>query len=97
MDLGEELSHVVGRGELSKPPLQLPCHLQPVSGGSEQPNVTATRKTAKPKKPTPKPAAATKAASVKPSKKAPTSVKTNELVVTPQPPVSALKDLISTT
>jgi hypothetical protein len=60
--------------------------------------VTTTRKTAKPKKPAPKPAAATKAASAKPSKKAPASVKTvaakpktNDLVETPQPPASILE------
>jgi hypothetical protein len=60
--------------------------------------VTATRKRAKPKKPVPKSTAATKAATVKPTKKAPASVKPaaakpNNLVVTPQPPSSALEDI----
>jgi hypothetical protein len=62
--------------------------------------MTATRKTAKPKKPSPRPAAATKATSAKPTKKASASVKTvaarsqtNDLVVTAQRPVSVLEDI----
>jgi hypothetical protein len=62
--------------------------------------MTATRKTAKPKKSAPRPAAAAKATSAKPTKKAFTSVKTvaaksqtNNLVATPQPPASVFENL----
>jgi hypothetical protein len=62
--------------------------------------VTATRKTAKPKKPAPRPAAAAKAASAKPINKASASVKTvpaksqtKTLVVTSQRPASVLEDI----
>jgi hypothetical protein len=55
---------------------------------------------ARPKKPVPKSTATTKAATIKPNKKAPASVKTvaakpktNNLVVTPQTPTSALEDV----
>jgi predicted metallopeptidase len=60
--------------------------------------VRTIRKTARLIKPVPKYTAATKAATVKPNKKAPASVKTvaakpNNMVVTPQPPTSAIKDI----
>jgi hypothetical protein len=62
--------------------------------------VKTTRTTAKPKKPVPKSTAATKVATVKPNKEAAASVKTvaskpktNDLVVTPQPPTTALEDI----
>jgi 16S rRNA C1402 (ribose-2'-O) methylase RsmI len=62
--------------------------------------VTANRKVAEPKKPVPKPTAAAKAATVKPKKEVPASVKTVaakpktiNLVETPQPPTSALEDI----
>jgi len=49
---------------------------QPVTEAPEQAKVTATRKTARPKKPEPKSTAATKPAAGKSKKKAATSVKT---------------------
>jgi hypothetical protein len=62
--------------------------------------MTATRKTAKPKRPAPRPAAAAKATSAKPTKKASTNVKTvaaksqtNDLVPTPQRPASVFEDI----
>jgi hypothetical protein len=62
------------------------------------PNVTATRKKAKPKKPVPKSTTNTMASTVKPNKKANASVKIvaakpNNLVVTPLPPTFALEDI----
>jgi hypothetical protein len=77
MDLGGGSSHVVlvGQDVKATTPTTTP-NPQPVTELSEQPFMTATRKTAKPKKPAHKPAAATKAAAAKPSKKAPASVKT---------------------
>jgi hypothetical protein len=62
--------------------------------------VTATRNTAKPKKHTPRPAAAAKATSAKPTNKESAIVKTvtaksqtNNLVVTPQRSASFLEDI----
>jgi hypothetical protein len=79
---------------LSKPPLlQLPLQLVYRSQTPEQQKVTATKNTDKPQKPAPKPAAAIKPVSVKPTKKPPESSKpqTNDLVVTPQSLASALE------
>jgi hypothetical protein len=106
MDLSEGWSHVVLGGRVVKAttPPTIPNH-QPVTEASEQPHMTAASKTAKPKKPAPRPAAAAKATSAKPTKKASASVKTvaaktqsNNLVVTPQHPVpSSRTSLISST
>jgi hypothetical protein len=101
MDLGEGWIHVVRGGCIVKAttPHSI-LNPQPVTEAPEQPNMTATRKTAKPKKPAPRPAAAAKATSAKPTKKAPTSVKTvaskfqtNDLVATPQRPASVFEDI----
>jgi hypothetical protein len=101
MDLGEGWSHVVrgGRVVRATSPTSIP-NPQPVTEAPEQPKVTATRKTAKPKKPTPRPAAAVNATSAKPTKKASASYKTvaakcqiNNLVLTPQLPASVLEDI----
>jgi len=89
MDLGEGWSHVVQGGRvvnaISITSTTTP-NPQPVKETPKQPDVTTTRKAAKPKKPAPKkpapkrpapkPAAAAEAAPAKPSKRAPVSVKT---------------------
>jgi hypothetical protein len=98
MDLGEGWSHVVRGGRVVKANTPFPPNPQLVTEAPKPPNVTATRKTAKSKKPVPKSTAATKAATVKPNKTAPASVKTvaakpTNLVVTPQPPTDALEDI----
>jgi hypothetical protein len=53
----------------NSPPHPIPSP-QPVTEAPKQPKVTATRKTARPKKPEPKIAAAPKPAAAKPKKKA---------------------------
>jgi hypothetical protein len=67
MDLGEGWSHVVTERWVVKDTTPTP---QAVTEAPEQTSVTATRKTAKPKMPAPKPTAATKTAPVKPNKEA---------------------------
>jgi hypothetical protein len=103
MDLAEGWSHVVRGGRVVKaktPSSTTTSTPHPVTEAPEQPNVTATTKTAKPKKPVPKSTAATKAVTVKPNKKAPAVVKTVaanpktiNLVVTPQLPTSDFEDI----
>ena len=80
MDLGEGWNHVVRGGRVVKAtttptPIPKPSP-QPVTDALEQPKVTATRKTARPKKPEPKPTANFKPAVGKTKKKAAASVKT---------------------
>jgi hypothetical protein len=72
---------------------------QPVTKVPKQLKVTATRKTAKPKKPEPKPTAAPKLGTVRPKKKVAASVKTvvdkptTTPVVISQPTISPLVDI----
>ena len=102
-DLGEEWNHVVRKGRVVKAtttptnsnPKTTP---QPVPEVPRQPKVTATRKTAGPKKPQPKSTAATKPAAGKLKKKSAASVKTAaaepttpDLVVPTQSPTSPLR------
>jgi hypothetical protein len=78
MDVGERWSHVVRRWRVfnATTPTQVPNSVpQPVTEAPKQPNVIATRKTAKPEKPECKTTAATKAATVKSKDKAAASVK----------------------
>jgi hypothetical protein len=107
MDLGEGWSHVVRGGRIvsattpSPTPNPIP---QPVTEALKQQNLTATSKTAKPKKPAPKTTVAPKAATVKPKKPAAASSTTvaaqptiNQLVVTPHPtnsPLDGISDLL---
>jgi hypothetical protein len=80
MDLGESWSHVVRGGRVIKATTSPPPHTsparQPVTEAPVQPIVTATRETARPKNPEPKPTAAIKRATGKDSKKAAACVKT---------------------
>ena len=78
MDLGEGWNHVVQGGRVVKatttpPPNPIP---QPVTVAPKKPTVTATSKTARPKKPESKAAADPKPAAVKPKKKAAASAQT---------------------
>jgi hypothetical protein len=98
MNMGEGWNHVVRGGLVVKSNTPSPPNPQLVTEAPKPPNVRATRKTAKPKKLVPKSTAATKAATVKPNKKAPASVKPasakpTNLMVTPQHPSSALEDI----
>jgi len=102
-DLGEGWNHVVRGRRVVKattpPPNSNPKPTpQPVTEVPRQPKVTATRKTAWPKKPEPKSAAANKPAAGKSKKKAAESVKTTaakpttpDLVVLTQSPTSPLE------
>jgi hypothetical protein len=104
MDLGEGWNHVVREGRVVKatttPPPNPKLSPQPVTEALTQPKVTATRKTAGPKKPKLKSTAATKPATDKPKKKAAAIVKTvtakpttPDLVVPTQSSNSPLEDI----
>jgi hypothetical protein len=89
----------VVKATTSQPPLPRPSH-QPVTEALEQPKVTATRETARPKKSEPKPTAAPQQATGKASKKAAAIVKTAapkpstpKLVVPSQSPTSTLEEI----
>ena len=95
MDLGEGWSHVVrgGRTVKASPPKPTP---QPVTETPIQPQVTATKKAAKPEKAEPKTTAAPKAAGGKPKKSATTSAKpvaATQVVVNPHPTTSPLEGI----
>ena len=108
MDLGEGWNYVVRGGRVIKatttaPPPNPNPSPQPVTEAPEQPKLTATRKTARPKKPEHKSTAATKPAAGKSKKKAATSVKTAaakpttpDMVVPTQTPTSPLEEIPQT-
>ena len=80
MDLGEGWNHDVQGGRVVKATTTSPPNPNPppppVTEASEQPKVTATRKTAGPQKPEPKTTASPGPAAGKPKKKTAASVKT---------------------
>jgi hypothetical protein len=99
MYLAEVWSHVFPGGELSVPQLipELPLQLLNRSRRPQAAKTVHHQEDGEAKKPARKSAAATKAATVELNKKASASVKTvaaklttNNLAVTPQPPISAL-------
>jgi len=109
MDLGEGWNHDVQGGRVVKATTTSPPNPNPppppVTEASEQPKVTATRKTGRPQKPEPKTTSSPGPAAGKPKKKAAASVKpaaakptTPNLVVQPKAlPPHSRKFLISST
>jgi hypothetical protein len=97
MDVGEGWNHVVRggcyvKGTTTSTPYSNPSP-QPATEATEQPNVTATRKTARPKKPQPKLTAATKPAAGKSKKEAAAKPTTPDLVVLTNSPLEKINDL----
>jgi len=99
MDLGEGWSHVVRGGRTVKASAPKPIP-QPVTEAPTQPQVTATKKAAKPEKAEPKTTAAPKAAGGKPKKSATMSAKpvtATQVVTNPHPntsPLEGISDLL---
>ena len=76
MDLGEGWSHVVRGGRVVRAPANPTPTPQPVTESPKLRKVATTSKTARPKKPVPKAAAATKPVASTPKKEATASIKT---------------------
>jgi len=99
MDLGEGWSHVVRGGRIAKASAPKPIP-QPVTEAPTQPQVTVTKKAAKPEKAETKTTTAPNAAGGKPKKPATTSPKpvaANQVVANPHPttsPIEGISDLL---
>jgi len=96
MDLGEGWSHVVRGGRIAKASAPEPIP-QPVTEAPTQPQVTATKKAAKPEKAKTKTTTAPKAAGGKPKKKpattSPKPVAGTQVVANPHPTTSLIEGI----
>ena len=95
MDLGEGWNHVVRGGRIAKASAPKPIP-QTVTEAPTQPQVTATKKAAKPEKAEPKTTAAPKSAGGKRKKSATTSAKpvaATQVVANPHPTTSPLEGI----